>query len=78
MPGERTDGMRIGLAVEGGGMKGVISAGACGEILRSGFADCFDAVYGSSAGAMNLTYYLANQPEGIRAYEDSWTAASST
>ena len=24
--------MRIGLAVEGGGMKGVISAGACGEI----------------------------------------------
>ena len=62
--------MRIGLAVEGGGMKGVISAGACGEILRSGFADCFDAVYGSSAGAMNLTYYLANQPEGIRAYEE--------
>ena len=70
VPGERTDGMRIGLAVEGGGMKGVISAGACGEILRSGFADCFDAVYGSSAGAMNLTYYLANQPEGIRAYEE--------
>mmetsp|Transcript_4793 Transcript_4793/g.21391 ORF Transcript_4793/g.21391 Transcript_4793/m.21391 type:complete len:623 (-) Transcript_4793:256-2124(-) len=70
VPGERTDGMRIGLAVEGGGMKGVISAGACGEILRSGIADCFDAVYGSSAGAMNLTYYLANQPEGIRAYEE--------
>ena len=70
VPGERTDGMCIGLAVEGGGMKGVISAGACGEILRSGFADCFDAVYGSSAGAMNLTYYLANQPEGIRAYEE--------
>ena len=70
VPGERTDGMRIGLAVEGGGMKGVISAGACGEILRAGFADCFDAVYGSSAGAMNLTYYLANQPEGIRAYEE--------
>mmetsp|Transcript_2705 Transcript_2705/g.10587 ORF Transcript_2705/g.10587 Transcript_2705/m.10587 type:complete len:634 (+) Transcript_2705:220-2121(+) len=70
VPSHRTDGMRIGLAVEGGGMKGVISAGACGEILRAGFADCFDAVYGSSAGAMNLTYYLANQPEGIRAYEE--------
>ena len=69
-PGDRSDGMRIGLAVEGGGMKGVISAGMCGEMLRCGFADCFDAVYGSSAGAMNLTYYLANQPEGIAAYEE--------
>ena len=70
VPGDRSDGMRIGLAVEGGGMKGVISAGMCGEMLRCGFADCFDAVYGSSAGAMNLTYYLANQPEGIAAYEE--------
>ena len=70
VPGDRSDGMRIGLAVEGGGMKGVISAGMCGEMLRCGFVDCFDAVYGSSAGAMNLTYYLANQPEGIAAYEE--------
>ena len=69
-PGARTDGMRIGLAVEGGGMKGVISAGACGEVLRMGFSDCFDAVYGSSAGAMNLTYYLAKQPEGVAAYQE--------
>ena len=51
-PGARCDGYRIGLAVEGGGMRGVISAGATGEVLRMGFADCFDAVYGSSAGAM--------------------------
>ena len=65
-PGARCDNYRIGLAVEGGGMRGVISAGATGEILRMGFADCFDAVYGSSAGAMNLTYYLAKQPEGRR------------
>jgi predicted patatin/cPLA2 family phospholipase len=69
-PGARADGMRIGLAVEGGGMKGVISAGACGEVLRMGFSDCFDAVYGSSAGAMNLTYYLAQQPEGVAAYQE--------
>ena len=51
-------------------MKGVVSAGACGELLRLGMYDCFDAVYGSSAGAMNLTYYLAKQPEGVKAYQE--------
>jgi len=69
-PNARADGLKIGLVVEGGGMRGVISAGACGALLESGYAECFDAAYGSSAGAMNLTYYLANQPEGIRAYEE--------
>ena len=69
-PGHRTDGMRIGLAVEGGGMRGVVSAAQCGELLRMGYWDCFDAAYGSSAGAMNLTYYLAKQPEGVAAYEE--------
>ena len=72
VPGSRaaSDTMKIGLVVEGGGMKGVVSAGACGELLRLGLYDCFDAVYGSSAGAMNLTYYLAKQPEGVAAYQE--------
>jgi len=69
-PGSRHDGMKIGLAVEGGGMKGVISAGALGGLLELGLYDAFDAVYGSSAGAMNLTYFLAKQPEGVDCYED--------
>ena len=69
-PGSRHDGMKIGLAVEGGGMKGVISAGALGGLLELGLYDAFDAVYGSSAGAMNLTYFLAEQPEGVDCYED--------
>ena len=69
-PGARNDGLKIGLVVEGGGMRGVISAGTLGALLEEGFYDCFDAAYGSSAGAMNLTYYLAKQPEGIRAYEE--------
>lgn len=69
-PGNRSDNIKIGLAVEGGGMKGVISAGAVGALLDLGMYDCFDSVYGSSAGAMNLTYFLAKQPEGIAAYEE--------
>jgi len=69
-PGARTDELKIGLVVEGGGMRGVISAGAAGALLEAGYYDCFDAAYGSSAGAMNLTYYLSKQPEGIFAYEE--------
>jgi len=37
LPGARSDGMRIGLAVEGGGMKGVISAAMCGEVRLGGY-----------------------------------------
>jgi len=33
-----------------------------------GLRRCFDAVYGASAGAMNLTYFLSGQPVGARAY----------
>ena len=32
--------------------------------------DCFDAVYGSSAGAINLTYFLTNQIEGVDIYHE--------
>lgn len=69
-PGARNDGLKIGLVVEGGGMRGCISAGGVGALLQEGYYDCFDAAYGSSAGAMNLTYYLAKQPEGVAAYEE--------
>ena len=30
--------------------------------------DCFDAVYGSSAGAINATYFLSGQREGVDIY----------
>lgn len=30
--------------------------------------ECFDAVYGSSAGAMNATYFLSGQREGVSIY----------
>ena len=68
-PGHRGDPHRVGLVIEGGGMRGVISAGALREMLHLGLTPrCFDAVYGSSAGAMNATYYIAGQPEGVDAY----------
>ncbi len=32
--------------------------------------DSFDAVYGASAGAINATYFLTGQPEGVSIYAD--------
>jgi predicted patatin/cPLA2 family phospholipase len=55
------DGARIALAVEGGAMRGVISAGMVWALEDLGFRDAFDAVYGSSAGAINAAYFLGGR-----------------
>ena len=51
-PGRRRDRMRIGLAIEGGGMRGCVSAGMAAALHHSGLINCFDTVLGSSAGAL--------------------------
>jgi predicted patatin/cPLA2 family phospholipase len=55
------DGASIALAVEGGAMRGVISAGMVWALEDLGYVNAFDAVYGSSAGAINAAYFLAGQ-----------------
>jgi predicted patatin/cPLA2 family phospholipase len=55
------DGASVALAVEGGAMRGVISAGMVTALEELGYGDAFDAVYGSSAGAINAAYFLAGQ-----------------
>jgi predicted patatin/cPLA2 family phospholipase len=55
------DGASIALAVEGGAMRGVISAGMVSALEELGYIDAFDAVYGSSAGAINAAYFVAGQ-----------------
>jgi predicted patatin/cPLA2 family phospholipase len=52
------DGASIALAIEGGAMRGVISAGMVWALEDLGFGEAFDAVYGSSAGAINAAYFL--------------------
>jgi predicted patatin/cPLA2 family phospholipase len=51
----------VALCVEGGAMRGVISAGMVSALEALGLVDTFDAVYGSSAGALNAAYFLAGQ-----------------
>ena len=55
------DGASLALCIEGGSMRGVVSAGMVTALERLGWLHCFDAVYGSSAGAMNGAYFLAGQ-----------------
>jgi predicted patatin/cPLA2 family phospholipase len=59
LPGHRADGAKLGLAVEGGGMRGVVSASMLAAMDDLGFANCFDEVYACSSGAINAAYYLA-------------------
>ena len=53
MPGAREDPHRVALVLEGGGMRGVVSAGMVAALERLGMSDAFDLIVGSSAGAIN-------------------------
>jgi len=57
--GERADGHRVALVLEGGGMRGVVSAAMTAALERLGLTPCFDLVVGSSAGAINGAALLA-------------------
>jgi predicted patatin/cPLA2 family phospholipase len=56
---QRSDGARLALALEGGGMRGVVSAGMAAAIERLELTGCFDLVVGTSAGALNGAALLA-------------------
>lgn len=61
VPGRREDRFKIALAVEGGAMRGVVSAGMLAGIEYLGLLPAFDAIYGTSAGAINGAYFVAGQ-----------------
>ena len=58
-PGAREDPHRVALVVEGGGMRGVVSAGMAAALERIGLTPAFDLVAGASAGAINGAALLA-------------------
>jgi predicted patatin/cPLA2 family phospholipase len=49
----------VALVIEGGGMRGVVSAGMTAAIERLGLTGRFDVVVGASAGALNGAALLA-------------------
>lgn len=52
---------RLALVCEGGGQRGIFTAGVLDEFMRAKF-NPFDLFFGTSAGAQNLSAYLCNQP----------------
>ncbi len=59
--GARTDRAVIALAIEGGGSRGVISAGMCLRLEKAGLIDAVDVIYGTSSGALNGSFTAAGQ-----------------
>ncbi|ADG77568.1 Patatin OS=Tsukamurella paurometabola (strain ATCC 8368 / DSM / CCUG 35730 / CIP 100753 / JCM 10117 / KCTC 9821 / NBRC 16120 / NCIMB 702349 / NCTC 13040)OX=521096 GN=Tpau_0935 PE=4 SV=1 [Tsukamurella paurometabola] len=68
-PGERTDGWRIALSIEGGGSRSAYSAGMAMAVEELGLLPAFDAVYGTSGGGLNAAWLLSG--EGSR-WLPSW------
>jgi predicted patatin/cPLA2 family phospholipase len=68
--GHRADPYRIALSIEGGGMRGTVSAGMALALHELGVVSAFDAVYGSSAGAITGAWLLSSTPERLRGWAD--------
>ncbi|MBN9609469.1 MAG: hypothetical protein BGO26_07355 [Actinobacteria bacterium 69-20] len=72
--GHRGDGFRLGLAVEGGGMRGIVSGGMLLALRDLGLLNAFDAFYGTSSGALNLAYAFGGSDwDGLAVYYDHLT-----
>jgi len=60
-PGRRQDNATLALSMEGGGMRGAVSAGMAAAIASLGLSDVFDSIYGSSAGSVVGAYMVSRQ-----------------
>lgn len=71
------DGYKVALAVEGGGMRGCVTAGMVAAIHHLGLEDTVDVVYGSSAGTVIGAYFITRQLPwfGPELYYDALTTA---
>jgi predicted patatin/cPLA2 family phospholipase len=65
-PGHRGDDARLVLLVEGGSSRGAYSSGMTIPIEQLGLLAAFDAVYGSSAGALNGAWLLCGRAESTQ------------
>jgi predicted patatin/cPLA2 family phospholipase len=61
------DGHTVALVLEGGGMRGVVSAAMTAAIERLGMTEAFDLAVGASAGALNAAALLAGVARGCTA-----------
>ena len=76
-PSDTRDGCKVALVIEGGGMRGCVSAGMVCAIHHLNLSDTIDAVYGSSAGTIVGAYFITKQLPffGPEVYYDRLTTA---
>lgn len=66
---------KLALICEGGGQRGIFTAGVLDEFMRAEF-NPFDLFLGTSAGAQNLSAYVCNQPGYARRVIARFTTTS--
>lgn len=78
--GRRSDGYRVALAIEGGGMRGCVSAGMVSALHYLNLTESFDVIYGSSAGSIIGSYLITRQMPwfGPEVYYDRLTTAGTS
>lgn len=68
------DGYRLGLAVEGGGLRGIVSGSMLLALDHLDLTGVFDTYYGTSSGSMNLAYTFSGADwDGMSVYYDHLT-----
>lgn len=61
VPGRRDDQAHSALIVEGGALRGIVSAGIVCQLQALGLNNVFDSVHGTSVGAITGAYFIAEQ-----------------
>ncbi len=59
---DQTKRKKLALVVQGGGQRGIFTAGVFDSFLEAGF-DPFELYIGTSAGALNLSSFISRQPK---------------
>ena len=57
----QSDGHKLCLVLQGGGMRGILGSVAAGALDQLGIAETFDAMDGTSAGGFTVAYLAAGQ-----------------
>ncbi len=71
IPRKRDDPFKIGLCVEGGGLRGIVTGGSLASLEALNLKDTIDVVYGSSSGAYSSSFFLSgNMMMGSRFFLD--------
>jgi predicted patatin/cPLA2 family phospholipase len=64
------DNRKVGIVLQGGGMRGVYSAAICSELSKLDLADAIDYAIGTSAGGINAAYFAERHPSYYEAYTE--------